>query len=77
MNGWIDFLYAFLYGALLLLSVLGLWLTAIMPGIDRWSKRFFQCFFIPVLSSPDCFGNIHFLHSPFFILLNLIIIPLM
>ena len=67
MSGWIDFLYAFLYGALLLLSVLGLWLTAIMPGIDRWSKRFFQCFFIVLAVS--CFSGLveaalYYYHAP-------------
>ena len=31
--------------AALVLSALGLWFPAIMPGIDRWSKRFFQCYF--------------------------------
>ena len=45
MNGWIDFFYFFICGAALLLSVLALWFTAIMPGIDRWSKRFFLLFF--------------------------------
>ena len=32
-------------GAMLLLAILGLGLATIMPGIDRWSKRFFTCFF--------------------------------
>lgn len=44
---WFDsyFIY-FIIGASLLLSVIGLWFTAIMPGIDRWSKRFFRSLFI-------------------------------
>ena len=46
MNGWIDFFYIFIFGAALLLSVLGLWFTAILPGIDRWSKRFFLSYFL-------------------------------
>lgn len=46
MIGWIDFFYIFLFGAALLLSVLGLWFTAIIPGIDRWSKRFFLSYFL-------------------------------
>ena len=45
MNSWIDFFYFFICGAALLLSVLALWFTIIMPGIDRWSKRFFLLFF--------------------------------
>ena len=32
-------------GVTLLVSVIGLWFTAIMPGIDRWSKRFFRSLF--------------------------------
>lgn len=34
------------HGAALLLSVMGMWFTAIIPGLDRWSKRFFLCYFI-------------------------------
>ena len=53
MNGWNDFFYYFIIGATLLLSALGLWLTAIMPGIDSWNKRFFRSFFIVLILS-DC-----------------------
>ncbi|MBQ7196778.1 MAG: histidine kinase [Synergistaceae bacterium] len=44
---WFDsyFIY-FITGATLLLSVIGLWFLAIMPGIDRWSKRFFRSLFV-------------------------------
>lgn len=44
---WFDsyFIY-FEIGAALLLSIMGLWFLAIMPGIDRWSKRFFRSLFI-------------------------------
>ena len=45
MNSWIDSFYFFIFGAALLLSIMGLWFTAIIPGIDRWSKRFFMIFF--------------------------------
>ena len=43
---WYDlyFIY-FMSGAALLLSFLGLWFIAIMPSIDRWSKRFFRILF--------------------------------
>ena len=45
MNDLYDiFYYAFLSAALLLSGV-GLWFTAIIPGLDRWSKRFFLCYF--------------------------------
>ena len=46
MNDWLNFFYFFMGGAALLLSVLGLWFTVTMPGIDRWSKRFFRNYFI-------------------------------
>ena len=34
-----------LIGASLLLSVMGLWFTFVIPGIDRWSRRFFLSYF--------------------------------
>ena len=37
--------YIFLTGIALLLSTMGLWFTLIVPGIDRWSKRFFGIYF--------------------------------
>ncbi len=44
---WFDSLFIyFILGATLLLSAIGLWFIAIMPGIDRWSKRFFRSLFI-------------------------------
>lgn len=48
-------------GAMMLLMVSGIVITAVMPGIDRWSKRFFITFFpffccvsprIQLMSSP-------------------------
>ena len=44
---WFDsyFVY-FIIGATMLLSLTGLWFTAVMPGIDRWSKHFFRSLFI-------------------------------
>ena len=36
-------------GALLLLGALGFVLSAIMPDMDRWNKRFFTCFFAVLL----------------------------
>ena len=46
MNFVSEFFYYFIFGALMLLCALGLWFTAIIPGIDRWNKRFFQSYFI-------------------------------
>lgn len=45
MNDWNTILYAFISGAASLMMGLGLGLAVIMPGIDRWSKRFFITFF--------------------------------
>ncbi len=57
MIDWLNFFYNFIVGVALLLSVLGLWFAAIMPGIDRWSKRFFLTFFAALLLS-SLFGLI-------------------
>ena len=46
MNNWIDLSFILLTGAALLLSVVGLWLTALMPSFDRWNKRFFRVYFV-------------------------------
>ena len=45
MNSWTDSFYFFIFGVTLLMSIMGLWFTAIIPGIDRWSKRFFMSYF--------------------------------
>ena len=45
MTGWDNSFYIFIIGAVLVLSLLGLWFTAILPGMDRWSKRFFRSYF--------------------------------
>ena len=53
---WYDFyFFYFASGATLLLSLLGLWFIAIMPNVDRWSKRFFRILFAAlVLLSLNC-----------------------
>ena len=45
MSHWSEIFYFSIISAALLLSMVGLWFTAVMPGIDRWGKRFFLCFF--------------------------------
>ena len=40
-----ELIFYSVISAAILLCVLGLWLTAIVPGIDRWSKRFFLQYF--------------------------------
>lgn len=46
MSSWLDIFFFSIFGAALLLCVMGVWFTAIIPGLDRWSKRFFLCYFI-------------------------------
>ena len=58
MNVWIERIEFFLCGAMLLLMVLGLSNAVIMPGIDRWNKRFFVVFFATlVLCVGACFAD--------------------
>ncbi len=45
MNDMMGYLYTFIFAMTLLLSTLGLWFAAIIPGIDRWSKCFFMGYF--------------------------------
>ncbi len=49
MSSLSDLFYFSILVSTLLLSVLGLWFTAAIPGIDRWSKRFFLSYFIVFL----------------------------
>lgn len=51
MNGLNDAFFYFITGASLLLSVIGLWFTALIPGIDRWGRRFFLGYFFVLLLS--------------------------
>ena len=44
MNGMLLSVY-FVAGMLVLLTMLGLWVAAVMPGLDRWSRSFFISFF--------------------------------
>ena len=37
MNALSDIFYFSIVSAAMMLSVLGLWVTAVMPGLDRWS----------------------------------------
>ncbi|MBQ9436927.1 MAG: histidine kinase [Lachnospiraceae bacterium] len=45
MMGWSDIFYFSIISVALVLSVMGLWFTAVMPGMDYWSKRFFLIYF--------------------------------
>ena len=46
MSSGLEIFYFSIFGAALLLSAMGVWFTAVIPGLDRWSKRFFLCYFI-------------------------------
>lgn len=67
MNGLIEIFYSFIYGAALLLSVMGLWFVAIMPGLDRWSKRYFRQYFLILMVSSFCGATeaiLNYFHAP-------------
>ena len=49
MTGLMDIGVLFLLGAATMLVFLGLFFAVTMPGIDRWSKRFFIAFFLILL----------------------------
>lgn len=46
MIQWNDVFYFSIISASLLLSILELLIIALVPGISRWNKRFFLCYFI-------------------------------
>ena len=41
-----EILFYLLLGAVTMMSLLGLWLAFIMPGLDGWSRRFFKLLFL-------------------------------
>ena len=49
MMDWFTLLAFSLIGAMLALTTLGLGIAAIMPGTDRWNRRFFMCLFATVM----------------------------
>ena len=57
---WQYIISSVIIGAMLLLAIIGLGISTVMPGMDRWSKRFFACFFA-ILSLCVC----TFFVSPF------------
>ena len=46
MIGWQIGFYYFVIGAMLLLTIMGLWFTFIMPFMDKWDKQFFIIYFL-------------------------------
>ena len=49
MTDWFTLLAFALIGAMLALTALGLGIAAIMPGTDRWNRRFFMSLFATVM----------------------------
>ena len=44
-----DYFYIFISAAALLISLLGLWFTVVMPGLDHWNKCFFYVYFFAIM----------------------------
>ena len=64
MSYLVDVFYIFISGAVIQFCVSGLLFTAIMPGIDRWSRRFFLSYFsVLMLSCLVCFLELVFYYS--------------
>lgn len=49
MITWFTIFTFSIIGAALLIALLGTWLTAILPVLDKWSKRFFLAYFTVLL----------------------------
>ena len=49
MNSWVGSFNIAISSAALLLGMMGLWFTVMIPGLDRWSRRFFLSTFIVFL----------------------------
>ena len=50
MNDWNDAFYISITTTVGVLSAMGLWFTAVMPGIDRWNKRFFRDYYLVIMA---------------------------
>lgn len=67
MSSLTESFYTFIYGALLLICIIGLWFASVMPDIEHWSKRFFRYYYIVLIAS--CFfgimeGVLQYYHAP-------------
>ena len=50
MNVWNNVFYISITTTAGVLSAMGLWFTAVMPGIDRWNKRFFRYYYLVIMA---------------------------
>ena len=63
MSGWSDYLLVSIFSAALMLSIVVIWFSAAIPGIDRWSRRFFRSYFIVfILCCLSSLAEIAFYH---------------
>ncbi|MBQ7565046.1 MAG: histidine kinase [Lachnospiraceae bacterium] len=46
MSGWSNYLWVSIVSAALMLSLIAIWFSTVIPGMDRWSRRFFRSYFI-------------------------------
>ncbi len=61
MNYLLDNFYYFMDSAILVISVLGLWSSIAIPGLDRWNRRFFVTdFTVFFVSSLSCLAEMIF-----------------
>ena len=49
MNDWRTLLAFFLIGAMLALTLTAMVIAAVMPGADRWNRRFFMGLFATIM----------------------------
>ena len=46
MSDWSNYLWVSIISAALMLSIIVIWFSIAIPGMDRWSRRFFRSYFI-------------------------------
>lgn len=49
MKDWIGFIFVFMAGAALIISIVGQWFVVIVPGINSWNRRFFRSYFLVLM----------------------------
>jgi signal transduction histidine kinase len=67
VSDWSNYIWFSIVGAALMLSVLVVWFSAAIPGMDRWNRRFFRSYFIVfILCCISCLTGIalYYYHAP-------------
>ncbi len=75
MNNWIGSFDFSTFGAAFLLCIMGLWFTIVIPGIDRWSKRFFMSYFFVFMLC--CLSSIAEVLLQYYAVPRVVFIPLL